>query len=107
MKEIFVLLFTFSILTCFSQDSSKVYNLQFKSIDGTKINMLDFKGRQTLVVEFSASNPDRKQLVSLDSLYRSRKASLQIIGIPVNNSDTANDKANIIKLSQVSVFITC
>lgn len=106
MKQLVVFLFIFSVTHCFGQDDSNVYRLHFKGIDSTVINMSDFAGKQILVVEFETSAPDRKYLLSLDSLYKSRSNSLQVIGVPVNNSDTATQKSDLVNLFRDSLEIS-
>lgn len=55
---------------------------------------------------FQASTPDRKQLLSLDSLYKSRSSSLQVIGVPVSNSDATIQKSALIKLLRDTLGIS-
>ncbi|MCW3110037.1 MAG: hypothetical protein JWQ09_4543 [Segetibacter sp.] len=110
MKKILVFVFPFFVTYGSAQDTANVYGLSFKSINSTVVNMFDFAGKQILVVEFAASSPDRRQLVLLDSLYKRKSRSLQVIGIPVNNSDTAIEKNDLVKLLRDSLrlsFIIC
>jgi glutathione peroxidase len=98
MKRLIVLLFVLLVTDCFAQDSSNVHSIHFKGIDGSDIDMSTYKGKQVLLLVFTASNPNRTQLISLDSLYKSRRESLQVIGVPVNNSDTSIKKNSLVKL---------
>jgi glutathione peroxidase-family protein len=98
MKQFIVFLFVFFVTHCFGQDSSNVHSIHFNGIDNSDIDMSIYKGRQILVVQFSALNPNRTQLISLDSLYKSRRESLQVIGIPVNDSDADIKKNSVVKL---------
>lgn len=98
MKRLLIFLFVLSAVHCFAQDSTNVYKIRFKAIDSSNINMSDYAGKQILVVEFDALNPNSAQLQSLDSLAKSRSGSLQVIGIPVNNTDTSISKKTLIKL---------
>src|SRR3954463_16402462 len=100
MKKIFLLVFTFSVITCFSQDSTKVYKIRFKSIDNNRIDMSDFQGKQIVVVEFDALNPDRQQLLSLDSLARLNDTTIQVIGIPVQDAEIQVSKSDFKRLIQ-------
>lgn len=105
MKLLILFLFVFCVMHVFAQDIGNVYNLRFKAIDSSNINMSVYSGTQILVVEFDAVNPDRTELVSLDSLYKSKNGSLQVIGIPVNNTDTLISRKDLIKLLRDSLAV--
>jgi glutathione peroxidase-family protein len=100
MKKIFLLIFTFSVVICFSQDSTKVYKLEFKSLNNQNIKMSDLQGKQIVIVEFDALNPDRQQLLSLDSLSKQNDTAIGVIAIPVQHSGDEVNKNNLKKLLQ-------
>src|SRR5260370_33070358 len=66
------------------QDSTvNLFELHFNSIDGVMLNMSDYQNKHLLIAEFDASNPDREELLSLDSLYKTDTAHISIIAVPV------------------------
>jgi len=65
-------------------DTSGIYQLQFKNIEGNNIDMSSYKGKQIILYEFNAANPDRDQMIELDSLFKS-KSNLMVIAIPVKD----------------------
>jgi glutathione peroxidase len=91
MKSIIIMLI--SVVTVFAAKAqSNLYTLSFEDLDGTQINMSDYRGKKIIIVEYDAANPDRKQLLSLDSLYKNNISSLVVIAIPV--SDFGSNPAN-------------
>jgi glutathione peroxidase-family protein len=80
---------TVFLLACLSTyiipPGKDVYKLTFKSLDRGTIQMSEFKGKQVMIATFDFSDPDRKFLKSLDSLYASRRSGLEIIAVPVED----------------------
>lgn len=104
MKKILLFL---SILTCsFSVFEKNIYTLHFKSLDKGEIDMSSYKGRKILIVAFDAGNPDRKQLRSLDTLYRQIATYLAVIAVPADDFNTAMSPSSLIKLLRDSLGLS-
>lgn len=70
----------------FSQEPSSLYKLSFRSLNSSPLNMADYQGKKILVAGYSATNPDKEVLLSLDQLYKDNKEKLVVIVIPVYDS---------------------
>ena len=71
------------------QNTSRLYDLQFNTLDSSAVvSMSNFEGRQLIIIEFDASNPDRLRLQSLDTLYRNSNGLLSVIAVPAQDFGT-------------------
>ena len=93
MKYIYivVLLLSTTLLLSFINPSLKSntpnifpYNYSIKNIDGTSINLENFKGKNILFVNVASKCGFTKQYESLEKLYTKYKDDLVIIGCPSN-----------------------
>ncbi len=90
-KAIFLILHIFLTQLPLQDSTVNLYDLHFNSIDSVMVNMSDYQNKHLLIVEFDASNPDREELLSLDSLYKTDTAYISIIAVPVLDfGDTVN-----------------
>ena len=86
-------------------DTSSIYQLQFEGIDNNIIDMSSYINEQIIVFEFDAANPDRQQIIALDSLYKNSN-NLVIIAVPVKDFDStaiSNDSLRIILKDSLQV----
>jgi glutathione peroxidase-family protein len=85
MLKTFVLnVFIFSLCQ-YAFATNDLYGISFMGLDSSQIKLKDYAGKQIIVVEFDAANPNIKLLMSLDSLYRNSNGNVVIIGIPIND----------------------
>ena len=94
--NLLILVSTLFFQTTNYADTSSIYQLQLKSIDNHIIDMSLYRGKQIIFYEFDAADPDKGQMVSLDSLFKS-KTNLVVIAIPVqdfNNTVVSTDSLN-------------
>ncbi len=62
-----------------------VYDFSFTSIDGQKINLSEFKGKNILIVNTASKCGFTKQYKDLQALHETYGEDLVIIGFPANN----------------------
>jgi len=81
-----------ALLICLSPAGTKAQNRGFalyqqgiNTINSGQINLSQYKGKKILVVITDAAKPDKKLLVSLDSVYQKNKAGIVVIAIPVTD----------------------
>lgn len=68
-------------------DNSKkmnLYNIKINSLDGTPINLKDFKGQFILFVNVASECGFTSQYDGLQRLYDNYKGKLMVIGVPCN-----------------------
>jgi len=61
-----------------------IHSLSIKSIDGKKINLIDFKGKKILFVNVASECGFTKQYKDLQALHEKYQDKLVIIGLPCN-----------------------
>ena len=87
MKKLLLFLFMFSFFSKVASGSStNAYNYEFKSIDGDKIKLSDYKGKVIVVVNVASRcgyTPQYEGLQSLWSNYKNK--DLIVLGVPTNN----------------------
>lgn len=76
---------------------SGIYQLSFQNIHNKELKMQPIAGKKIIVVISDISNPNKKQLLSLDSLYKKNQDKVSIIVIPVNDWDNGNSDKNKFK----------
>jgi len=104
MKKI--LLFLSVFICSFSAFEKNIYTLHFKNLDKEDISMYSYKGKKILIVEFNAGNPDRKQLRSLDTLFRQLKTYLVVVAIPVEDFGMAMPEKSLVTLLRDSMDLS-
>jgi glutathione peroxidase len=62
-----------------------IYNFKVESIDGSKINFADYKGKKILIVNTASQCGNTPQYADLENLYKKYEGKLVIIGFPANN----------------------
>jgi len=93
------ILILFSILGfSFFPAETRLYEIQFKSLDKARIDMSAYKGKKVIIVAFNAVNPDYTQLRSLDTIYQRHKNHVVIIAIPIEEFGKAMPDKNLINL---------
>ena len=104
MKKLLVFLIMLSFFSKVASGSStNAYDYEFKSIDGDKIKLSDYKGKVIVVVNVASRcgyTPQYEGLQSLWSNYKNK--DLVVIGVPTNNfkqepgsNDEIKDGVNI------------
>ena len=64
--------------------AQSLYDIDLNDIDGTKINLSDFKGKYILFVNVASKCGFTKQYSDLEKLYQKYKDKLVVIGLPCN-----------------------
>ncbi|PUZ26514.1 glutathione peroxidase [Chitinophaga costaii] len=79
-------MFRLLLLSCFMfLASGNVYDFKVDAIDGTKINLADYKGKKILIVNTASLCGNTPQYAALEELYKKYAGKLVIIGFPANN----------------------
>lgn len=86
-----LLILAFSNFSCTQErpkdaiSKSSIYNYSFKSIDGKKIKLSEFNGKNILIVNVASKCGFTPQYEDLEKLNREYGGKLVIIGFPANN----------------------
>ena len=87
MKKLLIFLIMFSFFSKVAYGSStNAYDYEFKSIDGDKIKLSDYKGKVIVVVNVASRcgyTPQYEGLQSLWSNYKNK--DVIVLGVPTNN----------------------
>lgn len=67
-----------------AKPAESIYNLNIKSLDGSAINLNDFKGKKILFVNVASKCGFTPQYADLQKLHEKYKKNLVIIGVPCN-----------------------
>ncbi|HEY0274203.1 MAG TPA: glutathione peroxidase [Chitinophaga sp.] len=81
-------MFRLLLLSCFmflATGARNVYDFKVDAIDGTKINLADYKGKKILIVNTASLCGNTPQYAGLEELYNKYAGKLVIIGFPANN----------------------
>lgn len=97
MKHILLSIMTLFTYTANAQES--IYDLSIKDIDGTIINLNDFKGKYILFVNVASECGFTPQYKELEELHQKYKEKLVIIGLPCNQFG-AQEPGNEEKIKQ-------
>src|SRR5258706_4315038 len=92
---LFLLLNIFFLQPSLNDSTVSVYDLQINSIDSTVINLSGCQNKHLFVAMFDVSNPDREELLWLDSLYKSDTEHISVIAIPALDFDSAVNIADL------------
>lgn len=74
-----------------------VYSISFKSVDGNKINLHQYKGRKILFVTLPLVQQDSGAIEQLMSFQKVNAGNLAVIGILANDLGLSEEKQNDIK----------
>ena len=66
-------------------DKYSVYQFPVPALDGSKINLNDYKGKKILIVNTASQCGYTPQYEGLEKLYEQYKDKLVIVGFPANN----------------------
>ena len=66
------------------QNTSSIYDLKFKSIEGEEISLSSFKNKYILIVNVASRCGFTSQYEELEKLHKEYKNNLVIIGMPCN-----------------------
>ena len=80
-----LLLLAFLFKTTQADVPVSIYDYKVTALDGTLINMADFKGKKILIVNTASKCKFTAQYEALEKLYLSHKDKLVIVGFPSNN----------------------
>jgi glutathione peroxidase len=109
MKKILstaMLLFTLAIAgnnlkaQTMTADKNSVYQFSVTALDGSKINLGDYKGKKILIVNTASQCGYTPQYEGLEKLYEQYKDKLVIVGFPANNFGSQEPGTN----SEIGAF---
>lgn len=85
-KALITTLFLIGIMPLRPQNSKKMnlYNIKINSLDGSPINLRDFKGQYLLFVNVASECGFTGQYEGLQRLYDNYKGKLMVVGVPCN-----------------------
>mgnify|MGYP003336518176 CR=1 FL=1 len=89
-------------LISFTADSQNLYAFRIKSIDGSTLNLSDYKGKKVLIVNTASECGYTPQYEGLQQLYSTHSKNLVIIGFPANNFGEQEPGSN----TDISKFCT-
>ena len=81
---LFILLATISLNSQTMKTNSILYSIKINSINGSEINLKDYKGKKILFVNVASECGFTPQYEGLQKLYELYKEKLMIIGVPSN-----------------------
>src|SRR5690606_3799119 len=84
MKKIFLLSLILITSTAMAQPKSSIYDIKLTGLDGSPINLADFKGKHILFVNVASKCGFTGQYAELQELYNKHKGNIMIIGAPCN-----------------------
>lgn len=73
------------LLASMLSPANSIYDFNFTSIEGKKIEMSSFKGKYVLIVNTASACGFTKQYKDLQALHQQYGKDLVIIGFPANN----------------------
>lgn len=76
---------TILLLTMMMNVNTSIYDFSFTSIDGEKVDMADFKGKNILIVNTASKCGFTGQYKDLQALHEQYGDDLVVIGFPANN----------------------
>lgn len=77
-------------------NATDIYDYQITAIDGTSIDLNDFRGKKILFVNTASNSAYVDQYASLEQLYQKYKDSLVIIAVPSNSFGNEPDSNEVI-----------
>lgn len=96
-----ILLILFYVLINFIKihaQNNSYLNYKFQALDNSQIDISKLGNKKMIIVPFDASNPNRQQLLQLDSLFRKNKSLLNVIAIPSLDFGNALNEGRLKKL---------
>ncbi|MFN2423216.1 MAG: glutathione peroxidase [Cryomorphaceae bacterium] len=66
-------------------DPMSIYDFKVEALDGSEIDLNDFKGKKILIVNTASKCGYTKQYAQLEDLHQNKKDELVVIGFPANN----------------------
>jgi len=72
------------LLTSIMLNSSDIYNIKLKNLNGEELQLNDFKGKKILIVNTASKCGFTPQYEDLQKLYIKYGDKLEIIGVPCN-----------------------
>ena len=82
------------ITISFAFTAQSVYDFKVEGIDGTAINLADYKGKKIMIVNTASKCGNTPQYDDLEKLYEQHKDKLVIIGFPANNFGSQEPGSN-------------
>jgi len=80
-----MLIITTLMLWASVAEPASIHDFTFTSIDGKKVKMADFRGRNILIVNTASKCGFTKQYKDLQALHEKYGENLVVIGFPANN----------------------
>jgi glutathione peroxidase len=104
VMKLLAFLFAFGVMS--KVPPNNFYDLVIHNLNDSIINMSSFQGKNVLVAEFDASNPDHDFLATLDSLQTSNE-DLEVIVVPATdfNGNLNNGQLKSLKSSVKGDFL--
>jgi glutathione peroxidase len=90
------------------KNESSLYNIKINSLQGTAIDLAEFKGKYILIVNVASKCGFTPQYEDLQELYEKYNSSLQIIGVPCNQfgSQEPGDSQEIQEFCEMNYGVT-
>ena len=93
MKSIAIsIAFLLFVVSAYSQNNADLWSIKFYTVDSFKVDMNYYKGKTIIIATIDASNPNRSQLLYLDSLNRDTSSAVVVIGIFINDFGKAKKR---------------
>ena len=93
MKSIAIsIAFLLFVVSAYSQNNADLWSIKFYTVDSFKVDMNYYKGKTIIIATIDASNPNRSQLLYLDSLNRDTSSAVGVIGIFINDFGKAKKR---------------
>jgi glutathione peroxidase len=73
------------LLSLFFVAATSVYDFKVTGLDGTPLNIAQYKGKKILIVNTASKCGFTPQYADLEKLYEQYKSKLVVIGFPANN----------------------
>ena len=95
-------------MTTSTTTNPSAHNFSVKALDGTTINLADFKGKKLLIVNTASECGYTPQYKELQALHEKYKNKLVVIGFPANNfgSQEPGSNADIKSFCQKNYGVT-
>jgi glutathione peroxidase-family protein len=98
MKKIFISLsFAMSAIAAMAQYNGEILDVKFHTIDSFRIDMNIYKGKTIVMVTIDASNPDKIQMRSLDSINKNSN-NIAVIGLLANDFGNSKRRDSLLKV---------
>jgi glutathione peroxidase-family protein len=106
MKRFLIFLIEVLLVVSARSQNTLKYQLNFKTIDGMDMTEINYEGKQILISTFDASNVNKTELKTLDSIQRKFTDQLVVVGIPFNDFGNSMNEKSLVSLIKDSLDIS-